>query len=109
MTVIDIAGRKVGPGQPCFIIAEAGVNHNGEIELARRLIDAAVAANADAVKFQSFKAESIASPAAAKARYQLRTTDESESQLAMLQRLELLPGAHRDLWDYARLRGIVFL
>ncbi len=109
MTLIDIAGRKVGSGQPCFIIAEAGVNHNGRIELAGRLIDAAAAAGADAVKFQSFKAEILATPAAPKAQYQLSGTDETESQMAMLQRLELSPGAHCELRDHARARGIIFL
>jgi len=109
MTKIDIAGRKVGSGQPCFIIAEAGVNHNGKIELAMRLIDAAATAGVDAVKFQSFKAEILATPAAPKAQYQLSGTDESESQMAMLQRLELSPGAHRELSDYARACGIIFL
>src|SRR5260221_498667 len=109
MTLIDIAGRQVGSGQPCFIIAEAGVTHSGKIELALRLIDAAATAGVDAVKFQSFKAEILATPAAQKAQYQLSGTDESESQRAMLKRLELSPGAHRELSDYARACGIIFL
>ena len=67
---LELAGRKIGPGQPCFIIAEAGVNHNGDADLARRLIDAAVEAGADAVKFQTFKAESVMIAAAPKAAYQ---------------------------------------
>ena len=65
--MVTIAGRTVGPGSPCFLIAEAGVNHNGDIALARRLVDAAAAAGADAVKFQTFRAEAVAAPSAPKA------------------------------------------
>ena len=71
MNGVEIAGRKVGPGNPCFIIAEAGVNHNGDMEIAKKLIDVAVEAGADAVKFQSFRAERLVSPTAPKAQYQL--------------------------------------
>jgi N-acetylneuraminate synthase/N,N'-diacetyllegionaminate synthase len=56
---IEIVGRRIGPGAPCFIVAEAGVNHNGRLDLAERLIDVAVAAGADAVKFQTFLAERL--------------------------------------------------
>lgn len=106
---VEIAGRKVGPGQPCLMIAEAGVNHNGDVAMAKQLIDAAVAANADAVKFQSFQADRLVTATAPKARYQLRTTDERESQFEMLRRLELSPGATRLLADHCAQRGILFL
>ena len=106
---VEIAGRLIGPGQPCFIIAEAGVNHNGEVKLAKQLVDAAVEAKADAVKFQTFKAERLATASAPKARYQWQTTRREESQLEMLRRLELSPDAHRELADYCRRRGILFL
>ena len=107
--LIDIAGHKVGPGQPCFIIAEAGVNHNGSLELAHQLVDAAVRAGADAVKFQTFKAERLVSPDAPKADYQLHTTDATESHFEMIRRLELSPDMHRDLKTYCGDRGILFM
>ena len=106
---LQIGDRTVGPGQPCFIIAEAGVNHNGDLELAHRLIDAAVEARADAVKFQTFKAESVATAAAPKAAYQKQSTAADESQLDMVKRLELPLEAFGRLQQYATDRGILFL
>jgi len=104
-----IGERRVGVGEPVFIIAEAGVNHNGDLGLARQLIDVARTSGADAVKFQTFRADRIATAAAPKAQYQLRTTDSAESQFEMLRKLELSPAAHRELQAYARERGILFL
>lgn len=92
-----------------FIIAEAGVNHNGSIDLARSLIDAAVDAKADAVKFQSFVASSIVTTSARKAEYQIAQTGGQESQLEMLQRLELSHAQQRELFDYCKKSGIEFL
>ena len=92
-----------------FIIAEAGVNHNGSIDLARSLIDAAVAAKADAVKFQSFVASSIVTTSAKKAEYQIAQTGSQESQLEMLQRLELSHAQQRELFEYCKTYGIQFL
>jgi len=106
---IELGERRIGEGYPCFIVAEAGVNHNGDLGMAHRLVDVAVAAGADAVKFQTLKAEKLVSVYAPKADYQRRTTDRSESHFAMIKRLELSPDAHRDLAAYCRQRGILFL
>ena len=92
-----------------FIIAEAGVNHNGSLELALQLVDAAKASGADAVKFQTFRAESLASRFAHKAAYQERTTAGAESQFEMLQRLELDAADHRSLMEHCKEIGIQFL
>jgi N-acetylneuraminate synthase len=109
VAAIEIAGRKVGTGQPCFIIAEAGVNHNGSLEMARQLVDVAAQADADAVKFQTFKAEKVISPQSPKAAYQLQTTGAGESQLDMVKRLELSFDAFRDLYAYCQDKGILFM
>jgi len=92
-----------------FIIAEAGVNHNGNIDIAKKLIDAAFEAGADAVKFQTFKADKLVSKNAKKAEYQKQTTDENENQFAMIKRLELNRTAHEELIEYCRQKKIIFL
>ena len=105
--MIRIADRLVGEGKPCFIIAEAGVNHNGDIKLARKLIDVAVRASADAIKFQTFKAEELVTEAAEKAAYQKETTGSKESQFEMLKKLELSEKDFRQLFNYAQKKGII--
>lgn len=92
-----------------FIIAEAGVNHNGSLEVAKKLVDKAVEAGVDAVKFQTFKTENIVCKTAAKAEYQKDTTDAEESQFEMLKKLELTPQMHDELIKYCKEREIQFL
>jgi len=92
-----------------FIIAEAGVNHNGSIVLAYKLIDVAVESGADAVKFQTFKAENVVSKNAQKADYQKQTTDALESQFDMIKKLELDVETHKELIAYCQEKDIMFL
>lgn len=92
-----------------FIIAEAGVNHNGDIDIAKKLVDAAVEAEADAIKFQTFKAEELVCRNAQKAEYQKEHTEKNESQLAMLKKLELDLNMHKTLMNYCKDKGILFL
>jgi N-acetylneuraminate synthase len=107
--VVLIGDRKIGAGVPCFIIAEAGVNHNGRLDLALELVDAAHAAGADAVKFQTFIADEVVSPVAPKAPYQRAQRGAPESQLEMVRRLALPLHAFRALAERARHLGIMFL
>ncbi|WP_269466642.1 N-acetylneuraminate synthase [Candidatus Pelagibacter sp. RS40] len=100
---IDLNHKKV------FIIAEAGVNHNGSIELAKKLIDVASESGADAVKFQTFKAENLATKNAKKANYQMETTDLRESQFQMLKKFEINFKMHKQLISYCNKKSIMFL
>ena len=92
-----------------FIIAEAGVNHNGSIDLAKKLIDHASLAGVNAVKFQTFIAENVISKYAEKAEYQKNSTGENESQLEMVKKLELSFDDFVDLKKYAESKEIMFL
>lgn len=92
-----------------FVIAEAGVNHNGDLARAIALVDAAANAKADAVKFQTFRADALVTAAAPKAEYQIRQTGNDETQHAMLRKLELGHDAHRALAQHCKTRGIEFL
>ncbi len=92
-----------------FVIAEAGVNHNGSFRIAKRLIDVAVDSGADAVKFQIFKAQTLAIKGTPKVKYQISRTGSKESQYEMLKRLELKDDDFRRLADYARRKKIIFL
>ena len=106
---IKISEKCVSDSKPVFIIAEAGVNHNGSIELAKKLVYEAKKSGADCVKFQTFKASRVVTKSADKALYQLKVTDPDESQIEMLRKLELSSEAHKELIDYCQELDIVFL
>ena len=109
MKKIKIGDRLIGEGEPTFIVAEIGVNHNGSVKMAKKLIDSAKEVGADAVKFQAFKAERIVTKYAEKAVYQKETTDPQKSQYNMLKKLELSDAEMKELHGYARKRNILFL
>lgn len=107
--MIKLGNKAIGNDYPTYIIAEAGVNHNGDIQIAEKLIDSAVIAGVDAVKFQSFKTENVISRLAPKAKYQLENTNSNETQFEMIRGLELSDDNFYELKDYCELRGIQFL
>jgi N-acetylneuraminate synthase/N,N'-diacetyllegionaminate synthase len=104
----SIGEKRIGPGHPCFIIAEAGVNHDGDVAEAHRLVDVAADIGADAVKFQTWQTEFLVRPGAPTAAYQ-RAHQDAADQFAMLKRLELPYAVHGELKRHAEERGIVFL
>lgn len=106
---IKIGRCTINYGLPCFIIAEAGVNHNGDLEIGLKLIDKAAEARVNAVKFQTFKAENLVTKNAAMAYYQKKILKSGKSQYKMLKKLELDKKEHSILKKYAEKRGLVFL
>jgi N,N'-diacetyllegionaminate synthase len=106
---ITIGDHTISENSPVFIIAEAGVNHNGNMNLAKKLIDIAAEAKADAVKFQAFKAENLILKDVKKAPYQEVTTAAAETQFEMLKKLELTKAQNKELLDYCRKKNIIFL
>lgn len=106
---IRFGGRLVGEGEPVYVIAEAGVNHNGRLDLAKKLVDAARDAGADAVKFQTFRAEDVVVREAGMASYQEKNIGRRESQQDMLKKLELSYRDFKELKDYCDGEGILFL
>lgn len=108
---IEIQGRKIGDGHPLFFIAEAGVNHNGSLELGKQLIKIAFEAGADAVKFQTFKTENIITPDAPKSTYHKKATnnDTSQSWFELLKTQEISREMHIKLIDYCNKSNIIFL
>ena len=102
--------ESMNSSRQVIIIAEAGVNHNGSMEMARQLIDAAAEAGVDYVKFQTFKADKLVTREARQAEYQKRNIgDGADSQYEMLRKLELSEEDHRELKDYCRQKGVRFL
>lgn len=106
---IIIGNKTISEHSPVFIIAEGGVNHNGDLEMARKLLEEAAVCGVDCVKFQTFKAERVVTKNAPKAQYQMGTTDKAESQLAMLEKIELKPEHHVELKKHAEKLGMIFL
>jgi N,N'-diacetyllegionaminate synthase len=109
VNMLRIGEQQIGPDQPAFFIAEAGVNHNGNVENAKRLVEIAADAGADAVKFQTFRAQELASAAAPKAKYQQDHTGADQSQFEMLKGLELSAENFQELEKHAHRKGIIFL
>jgi N-acetylneuraminate synthase/N,N'-diacetyllegionaminate synthase len=107
MKKIRIGNRLVGEGEPCFVIAEAGVNHNGDIRLAKKLVTEAKKAGADAVKFQTWKTEEIVNKKVPKPLYQKNTW--GRSQFEMLKKLELSDEEFRRIAEYSKKIGIIFM
>lgn len=108
MKPIKLGDKSIGNRYDCFIIAEAGVNHNGSFNTAKKLIDAAKEVGADAVKFQTFKTDSIVTKGAPKAEYQ-KVSDNKSSQYEMIRKLELSADEFIELSDYSESKGIIFL
>ncbi len=106
---LDVAGISIGHGHPCFFIAEAGVNHNGSLDAALKLVDAAADAGACSVKFQTFEASKLVTKHAQKAEYQKQNTGNNDSQFEMLKQLELSHEQHREVVTHCHRRGIMFL
>jgi N,N'-diacetyllegionaminate synthase len=107
--IININNFKISRNDPVFIIAEVGVNHNGDLELAKKLIKEAARCGADCVKFQTFKAEKLVTHDAPKANYQLQTTAKNESQLEMLKKLEMNVNKYNEIIKCCKQEGVLFI
>ncbi|KKT81452.1 MAG: N-acetylneuraminate synthase [Candidatus Yanofskybacteria bacterium GW2011_GWA2_44_9] len=107
--IIKIGDKFIGKGYPVFVMAEAGVNHNGKLDLALKLVDAAADAGADAIKFQTFRAEEVVIAEGEMAEYQKKNTGKNQSQLAMLKKLEFQEEWYPKVIKRCKERGIIFL
>lgn len=109
MAHFQIAEKMVGDSYDCFIIAEAGVNHNGSLKIAKQLIEVAASIGADAVKFQTFQVKNLILENVQKAPYQTRTTDKYDSQMNMLKKLQIDEDFHVELIQNCKRNNILFL
>jgi N,N'-diacetyllegionaminate synthase len=109
MRVVRIGKRLVGEGQPCFLAAEVGINHNGDLDLAHQSIDAAADAGADAVKFQNYHTEDFLSDRSLTHEYVSQGKTVVESQYDMFKRCELAPERLRELREHCDQRGVIFI
>jgi N,N'-diacetyllegionaminate synthase len=107
--IINIKNKKIGKNSPCFIIAEAGVNHNGKLELAKKLVDVAVESGADAVKFQTYKSEEVVTDKAGIADYAKKNIGMDIKQIEMIKKFELKYGDFKKLKIYCDKKEIMFL
>ena len=107
--IIDIKNYKIGENEPVFIIAEVGVNHNGDLELAKKLIREAAKCGANCVKFQTFQAEKLVLQNAPKANYQLKTTSKNESQFEMLKKLEMNADKYDEIIKCCEQESVLFI
>lgn len=107
--IIQIGKKKIGQDQSCFIIAEAGVNHNGNYDLALKMVDVAVNAKVDAIKFQTFITEDLVTHQAPKANYQINSNNKDETFFELLKKLELPLAKLKDLKKYCESQGLIFL
>ena len=111
MKSIKIENKFIGPENPVFFIAEAGVNHNGSIKNAKKLVDIAKKCGADAVKFQSFKTKNIILKNAPKSKYHIETTGSNKSQtwFELLKTQEMSENMHYEIFEYCKKKNIIFL
>jgi N,N'-diacetyllegionaminate synthase len=109
VTLVEISGRPVGPGEPCFVVAEAGINHDGDISKAHKMIDAAADSGADGVKFQNYRTEDFIADRALTYSYPSRDGTVTESQYEMFKRCELPATALAELRRHCDERGVAFL
>ena len=109
MKIIKIGSKEIGIGKPCFIIGEAGVNHNGQLNIAKKLVDTAVYAGVDAVKFQTFKSEEVVTKDTKIAKYQEKNLGKSETQLEMIKKFELPYEKFINIKNYCDKKGLIFL
>ena len=109
MQTVEISGRKIGRNNKCFVIAEAGVNFNGDLDMALKLVDVASESGADVVKFQTFNSDRVVTGDAPKAEYAVETTGNQQSHLDMMRSLEFTPDMHEPIIQRCASKGILFL